>query len=101
MMLQNMTAVIEACKNEAQTQPETPEPPLHCPLQLAFRPLPAGVAPIFKGERQGVQNAYTVTAAFSIPGHDLAGEEAVTYCAALRHTCRPSAASWQDQCVMG
>ena len=55
----------------AHAPPPPAVPPRLCVL-LAFRPLP-GVAPIFKGERQGVAQAYTVTSSFSVPTHDLAG----------------------------
>ena len=40
-------------------------------LQLAYRPL--NTPPLFKGEREGVPQAYTLTSSFSIPGKDLAG----------------------------
>lgn len=47
-------------------------PHLLAPIQLAFRPLTTE-PPIFKGERNGELHAYTVTSAFSVPQHNLAG----------------------------
>ena len=41
------------------------------PLQLAYRTLNS--PPLFKGEREGVPHAYTLTSSFSVPDKDLAG----------------------------
>ncbi|GAB4820154.1 hypothetical protein N2152v2_007200 [Parachlorella kessleri] len=40
-------------------------------LKLAYRPLNS--PPLFKGEREGVPNAYTLTSSFSVPDKGLAG----------------------------
>jgi hypothetical protein len=40
-------------------------------VQLDFRPL--GGPTVFKGEREGIPNAYSITSAFSVVGKDLDG----------------------------